>query len=76
MASDRGRGPDDGDDPVLEAGRLDGPAEVGEGVEPAGGGVDDLGVAVQLAGLVLLGAAVVVDAEEDAAARRAPRVPR
>src|ERR1019366_6124174 len=48
------RGPDDGDDVLLESGRGHGSAEMRQRIEPASGRVDDLGVVVLPARLVLL----------------------
>ena len=71
-ARDRHRVADDRDDDVLEPGRVDRAAEERQRVHAAGLGVDDLGVVVLPAGLVLLRAAVVVDGEQHRA-RRARR---
>ena len=62
VARDRRRPADDGDHVVLEAGAGEGPAERRQRVHQAGLGVDQGRVVVLPAGLVLLRAAVVVDA--------------
>ena len=61
------RAGDDGDDDVLGAGVGDGAPEARQGVDQPDGGVDQRRVVVLPAGLVLLGAAVVVDGDDLAA---------
>ncbi len=68
VRGDRGRVADDGDHGVLESGVLDRAAEERQRVHAAGLGIDDLGVVVLPPGLVLLRAAMVVDAEQHGAA--------
>ena len=57
----------DGNDGILQAAARNGLPEKTERVDPAGGRVDQVGVAVFLTGLLLLRSPVVVDGEEHAA---------
>ena len=61
---DERRAADHRDHRVLEAGVVDGLAEVRERVHLADGGVDEVGLVPLPPGLVLLGASVVVDGEQ------------
>ena len=58
---------DDHDHVVLQAGGGQGGAQARQGVQAAGGRVDQAGVVVLPAGLVFLGAAVVVDGDDQLA---------
>ena len=67
MGGDRGGRAHDGHHDVLEVCLLERPPQERERLQAAGRGIDELRVVVLPARLVLLGAAVVVDGEHDAA---------